>query len=44
MGNVDNSADTAIESSLVSSPENIVQEDVPEEPQDLPSSEDSSDS
>ncbi|MED5516434.1 MAG: DNA gyrase subunit A [SAR324 cluster bacterium] len=55
VGNVDNSADTAIESSiettpkaiessLVSSPENIVQEDVPEEPQDLPSSEDSSDS
>ena len=55
LGNVDNSADTAIESSiettpkaiessLVSSPENIVQEDVPEEPQDLPSSEDSSDS
>jgi len=55
VGNVDNSADTAIESSiettpkaiessLVSSPENIVQEDVPEEPQDLPNSEDSSDS
>ena len=55
VGNVDNSADTAIESSiettpktiessLESSPENIVQEDVPEEPQDLPSSEDSSDS
>ncbi|MED6340559.1 MAG: DNA gyrase subunit A [SAR324 cluster bacterium] len=55
VGNVDNSVDTAIESSiettpkaiessLVSSPENIVQEDVPEEPQDLPSSEDSSDS
>ena len=55
LGNVDNSADTAIESSiettpkaiessLLSSPENIVQEDVPEEPQDLPSSEDSSDS
>ena len=55
VGNFDNSADTAIESSiettpkaiessLVSSPENIVQEDVPEEPQDLPSSEDSSDS
>ena len=53
--NVDNSTDKAIESSiettpkaidssLVSSPENIVQEDVPEEPQDLPSSEDSSDS
>ena len=55
VGNDGNSADTAIESSiettpkaiessLVSSPENIVQEDVPEEPQDLPSSEDSSDS
>ena len=55
VGNVDNSGDTAIESSiettpkaiessLVSSPENIVQEDVPEEPQDLPNSEDSSDS
>ena len=42
--NVENSTDTAIDSSLETSPENIVQEDVPEEPQDLPSSEDSSDS
>jgi len=42
--NVENSTDTAIGSSLETSPENIVQEDVPEEPQDLPSSEDSSDS
>ena len=42
--NVENSTDTAIDSSLETSPENMVQEDVPEEPQDLPSSEDSSDS
>jgi len=42
--NVENSTDTAIDSSLETSPENIVQEDVPEEPQDLPNSEDSSDS
>ena len=42
--NVENSTDTAIDSSLETSPENIVQEDVPEEPQDLLSSEDSSDS
>ena len=42
--NVENSTDTAIDSSLETSPENIVQEVVPEEPQDLPSSEDSSDS
>ncbi|MDC0224346.1 DNA gyrase subunit A [Deltaproteobacteria bacterium] len=42
--NVENSTDTAIDSSLETSPENIVQGDVPEEPQDLPSSEDSSDS
>ena len=42
--NVENSTDTAIDSSLETSPENMVQEDGDEEPQDLPSSEDSSDS
>ena len=42
--NVENSTVTAIDSSLETSPENMVQEDVSEEPQDLPSSEDSSDS
>ena len=41
---VENTTDAAADSALETAPENIVQEDVPEEPQDPPNSDDSTDS